>query len=91
MLCSFSPEHILRLPPFPMKMMFLTEGPMFSAAASSTRAAECNGAIHTPTCAKPACDKLKDACSSLLCWKNEQFEEVEVVKNFCCHMGLDVY
>ena len=47
---SFSPERILRLPPFAMKMMFLTEGPVFSATASGTRAAECNGAIYTPTC-----------------------------------------
>ena len=91
MRCSFSPERILRPPPFAMKMTFPTEGPVFSAAASGTRAAECNGAIRTPTRGKPARDKLKDACSSLLCWENEQFEEVEVFKNFCCHMGLDVY
>ena len=76
-----------------MKMTFPAEGPMFSATVFSTRAEECTsgGASHSPSCAKPAHDKLKDACSSLLYWENEQFEEVKVVKNFCCHMGLGVY
>lgn len=84
MRCSFSPERILPPPPFAIKMTFPAEGPIFSAAVFGTRAAEGinGGVICTPTRAKPARDKLKDACSSLLYWEKEQFEEVEVVKNF---------
>ena len=49
---SFSPEHILPLAPFAIKMTFPAKGPMFSVAVFGTRAAE-GSFIGTLTHAKP--------------------------------------
>jgi hypothetical protein len=75
MRCQFSPERVLPPPLFAMKMTFSVEGPLVSATAPGVTLPEHNGSATRPS---PR-DKLKQACSMLLHWGNDQFEEVEVI------------
>jgi hypothetical protein len=72
--CHFSPERVLPPPPFAMKMTFPPEGPLVSPTSLGTARPELNDSIAR----RSARDKLKQTCSTLLHWGNDQFEEVEV-------------
>jgi len=87
MRCHFSPEHVLPPPVFAMKMTFPPEGPLVSSMALGVAMPELNGTAirHSPR------NKLKQVCSMLLHWGNDQFEEVEVISNWCFCVGLCAY
>ena len=74
MRCHFSPERVLPPPLFTMKMTFPPEGPLVSATALGVAMPEPNDSSthHSPR------DKLKQACSKLLQWEYDKFDEVEV-------------
>jgi hypothetical protein len=71
-----------------MKMKFLPEGLVFSSDILGIKAAErANGGTVCPSTR----DKLKDICSTLLQWDDEQFVEVEVSRQYCLLMGSANY
>ena len=82
MRCQFSPERVLPPPPFAMKMTFSSEGPLVSATGLGVTLLEANGSA---TRLSPR-DKLRQICSTLLHWGNDQFEDVEVIRKWCLCM-----
>jgi hypothetical protein len=70
-----------------MKMTFLPEGPLVSLTGRGIAIPEPNDAAtrHSPR------NKLKQACSTVLHWGNDRFEEVEVIGKNCLCVGFSAY